>query len=72
VKGFPKARYKKFPTKEEATKFMSSEAQGPAIGDMQRAKPVELNEDLRRTSFIIDMYDKTTVSTSFYIWSFAF
>lgn len=51
---------------------MSSEAQGPAIGDMQRAKPVELNEDLRRTSFIIDMYDKTTVSTSFYIWSFAF
>jgi viroplasmin and RNaseH domain-containing protein len=72
VKGFPKARYKKFPTKEEAIKFMSSDAQGSAIGDTQRAKPVELNEDLRRTSFIIDMYDKTTVSTSSYIWSFAF
>lgn len=51
---------------------MSSDAQGSAIGDTQRAKPVELNEDLRRTSFIIDMYDKTTVSTSSYIWSFAF
>lgn len=51
---------------------MSSDAQGSAIGDRHRAKPVELNEDIRRTSFIVDMYDKTTVSTSPYIWSFAF
>ncbi|CAO3694145.1 unnamed protein product [Umbelopsis ramanniana] len=68
VKGYPNARYKKFPTRQEADKFLSAtESEGNSGSSSTRKHmatnnfPIKVEPHLSHTSFIVDTFrDKSS------------